>query len=164
MKNRVAKTGPALFGNKWRGVIIIGGSCYTKLAMKTDGPRHPFSSIRPGTTTKTTRSGFGWKLVKIPQGDLILAKIKVTRGARVKRMEHDETYFAADRVEVADFFYRWGSRISAPGMVAISLADESFQYEKGKVIKPSEPFDEDATEICGSGIYFCLDKSELDSV
>lgn len=42
----------------------------------------------------------------------------------------------------------------------VSLCDDNFVYEVGQTVKPTEPFDEDRWNECGSGIHFFITEIE----
>jgi hypothetical protein len=46
---------------------------------------------------------------------------------------------------------------------ATSQHDESFVYETGKTVKPTEPFNEDRWNECASGIHFFMTQEEAEN-
>jgi hypothetical protein len=113
------------------------------------------------------RDVVGWKLVKGYTGNLV-AKLKIPKDSRVKRMKHEPSYFATDRAKVLEMYeYNngyLGQAVGSPHYEAKSLCDQNFTYKKGEVVKPEEEFTENPKDVCGPGIYFCLDVETLSDV
>lgn len=79
--------------------------------------------------------------------------VKLTIPETARRIGEAGGKCRADKAIVEDFYDLFGNKISMT--CGYSYWDESFKYEKGKVIVPSG-FDENRWNKCGEGIHFFL--------
>jgi hypothetical protein len=121
--------------------------------------------MKPGCI-RTKRSIVGWKVVHGPSNyGRMVAKLLIRKGTRVKRMKHQPLYYAAEKA-IVEAFYMYPSIVEIPNRFIIGTAfvDEQFEYRKGKIVKPTEPFVEDPNDVGGAGIYFCRSIQDLTTV
>ena len=48
------------------------------------------------------------------------------------------------------------------GVIGTSTHDASFTYQLGQVVEPAQPFDDDWTQDCASGIHFYITREEAE--
>ena len=96
----------------------------------------------------------------VPDGKITVYKkllnniiVKLTIPETARRVGRAGEKCRADKAIVEDFYDLFGNKISMT--CGYSYWDESFKYEKGKVIVPSG-FDENRWNKCGEGIHFFL--------
>lgn len=103
-----------------------------------------------------------WTII-VPEGDLIVYKkvndaennpviIKLLIPKKAKRSNGTGRKCRAEFAKV----------LECPG-VCYSTHDKSFSYEKGKIVRPDKPFDENRWNGCASGIHFFLTYEEAEA-
>ena len=82
--------------------------------------------------------------------------VKLLIPAHAKRSHSFGRKCRADEAKVLEI-------IGGNGIEAYSDWDSQFIYRVGETIVPREPFDEDFTQECGSGIHFFITRLEAEN-
>jgi len=97
----------------------------------------------------------------LPEGDLIGWKkcsnkkiIKLLIPAEAKRSHAFGRKCRAEFAKVLEI---------SEGNSATSIKDDDFVYRVGEIVRPKQPFDENWTEECSSGIHFYITKIEAEN-
>ncbi len=93
----------------------------------------------------------GWK--KCQEG--VIVKLLIPAGA--KRSHAFGRKCRAEYAEVLKLYKAKGKK------EATSVYDSDFKYKIGETVKPTEAWDEDFTNECGSGIHFFINREEAEN-
>lgn len=84
--------------------------------------------------------------------------VKLLIPAKAKRSSATTRKCRASEAKVLDIFDKEGNRIQK----TYSNHNNKFVYHVGKTVKPTEPFEEDRWNECGSGIHFFITRREAE--